>query len=200
MRDCRLGRTFSLVYRESEWFATASFLLPNGQCFIRTAVLLPDVVWIKRTFMRRKILVVEDDPDQLEAIRGNLKDAGFAIGTANNGVDALVKTRSVSPDLIVLDLMLPQLNGLDICKTLRENPATASIPVIMLTGLDSYFTRVAGFEAGINVYLTKPYQPEELISKVEELLGSTAPIPKKSANSKPKRGGSDVSNSPLTHS
>jgi len=139
--------------------------------------------------MRRKILVVEDDPDQLEAIRGNLKDAGFAIGTAANGVDALVKTRSVAPDLIVLDLMLPQLNGLDICKTLRENPATASIPVIMLTGMDSYFTRVAGFEAGINVYLTKPYQPEELVSKVEELLEQVA-TSRRSGKPKSKRDGS----------
>ena len=139
--------------------------------------------------MRRKILVVEDDPDQLEAIRGNLKDAGFAIGTAVNGVDALIKTRSVSPDLIVLDLMLPQLNGLDICKTLRDNPATASIPVIMLTGMDSYFTRVAGFEAGINVYLTKPYQPEELIAKVEELLEYAAAASRKPGHLKSKREG-----------
>ena len=164
-------------------------MLPNRQCFIRTAVLLPVDVWIKPILMRRKILVVEDDPDQLEAIRGNLKDAGFAIGTAANGVDALIKTRSVSPDLIVLDLMLPQLNGLDICKTLRENPATASIPVIMLTGLDSYFTRVAGFEAGVNVYLTKPYQPEELVSKVEELLEHAAATSRRSGKSKSKRAG-----------
>jgi len=149
--------------------------------------------------MRRKILVVEDDPDQLEAIRGNLKDAGFAIGTAANGVDALVKTRSVSPDLIVLDLMLPQLNGLDICKTLRENPATASIPVIMLTGLDSYFTRVAGFEAGVNIYLTKPYQPEELISKVEELLEHTSPDSGKSTRPRSKRAVSRSTKGSSTH-
>jgi two-component system, OmpR family, alkaline phosphatase synthesis response regulator PhoP len=168
----------------------ASFLLPNRQCFIRTAVLLPVDVWIEPILMRRKILVVEDDPDQLEAIRGNLKDAGFAVGTAANGVDALVKTRSVSPDLIVLDLVLPQLNGLDICRTLREHPATASIPVIMLTGLDSYFTRVAGFEAGINVYLTKPYLPEELVSKVEELLERTTAITRKHGKSKSKRADS----------
>ncbi|HLX96714.1 MAG TPA: response regulator [Verrucomicrobiae bacterium] len=140
--------------------------------------------------MLRKILVVEDDPDQLEAIRGNLKNAGFAIGTASNGVDALVKTRSVLPDLIVLDLMLPRLNGLDICRTLRENPATASIPVIMLTGMDSYFTRVAGFEAGINVFLTKPYLPEELISKVEELLKHLSTTSRKSDQPKLKPEGS----------
>jgi DNA-binding response OmpR family regulator len=186
-----LSRAFSLVYRESERIAAASFVLVGGECFIRTAVLLPVDVWIKPILMLRKILVVEDDPDQLEAIRGNLKNAGFAIGTASNGVDALVKTRSVLPDLIVLDLMLPRLNGLDICRTLRENPATASIPVIMLTGMDSYFTRVAGFEAGINVFLTKPYLPEELLSKVEELLRPAPAASRKSDKSKSKPDGSN---------
>ncbi len=165
-------------------------MLVGGECFIRTAVLLPVDVWIKPILMLRKILVVEDDPDQLEAIRGNLQNAGFAIGTASNGVDALVKTRSVLPDLIVLDLMLPRLNGLDICRTLRENPATASIPVIMLTGMDSYFTRVAGFEAGINVFLTKPYLPEELLSRVEELLKHLSPVSRKSGQPKLKPEGS----------
>jgi DNA-binding response OmpR family regulator len=148
--------------------------------------------------MRRKILVVEDDPDQLELIRWNLRNAGFAIGTASNGVDALVKTRSVLPDLIVLDLMLPQLNGLDICRTLRENPATATIPVIMLTGMHSHLTRLAGFEAGINVFLTKPYLPEELLSKVEELLrptATTAKTPRKS-KSKTDRAGSNKKSLP----
>ena len=79
-------------------------------------------------FMRRKILVVEDNPDQLELIRLVLEKAGFAIGTAANGTDALVKTRSISPDLIVLDLMLPGLNGFDICEILRKDPLTASVP------------------------------------------------------------------------
>jgi len=148
--------------------------------------------------MRRKILVVEDDPDQLDAICWNLKNAGLAVGTASNGVDALVKTRSVLPDLIVLDLMLPQLNGLDICKTLRENPATASIPVIMLTGMHSHLTRLAGFEAGINVFLTKPYLPEELLSKVEELLGpaSTTSQTSRKSKSKPEKSGSNKKSLP----
>jgi DNA-binding response OmpR family regulator len=151
---------------------------------------VPVCEWIKPILMLRKILVVEDDPDQLEAIRGNLKNAGFAIGTASNGVDALTKTRTVLPDLIVLDLMLPRLNGLDICRTLRENPATASIPVIMLTGMDSYFTRVAGFEAGINVFLTKPYLPEELILKVEELLKHPPAVSSRPDKPKSKPNGS----------
>jgi DNA-binding response OmpR family regulator len=171
----------------------ALFLLMGGECFIRTGVLLPACVWIKPILMRRKILVVEDDPDQLEAIRGNLKNAGFAIDTASDGVDALIKTRSVLPDLIVLDLMLPQLNGLDICKTLRENAATASIPVIMLTGMDSQLTRLAGFEAGINVFLAKPYHPEELVSKVEELLAHRSSASKVVERPRSKRNGSSPS-------
>ncbi|HVU27651.1 MAG TPA: response regulator [Verrucomicrobiae bacterium] len=135
--------------------------------------------------MRRKILVVDDDPDQLEVVAWSLKKAGFAIGTASNGVDALVKTKSVTPDLIVLDLMLPELNGFDICKTLRKNPATATIPIIMLTGMRSEFTRLAGMESGVNLFLTKPYLPSELVAKVESLLKQT--YSKSSGKSKTER-------------
>jgi DNA-binding response OmpR family regulator len=120
--------------------------------------------------MRRKILVVEDNPDQLDLIRLVLEKAGFAIGTAANGTDALIKTRSISPDLIVLDLMLPGLNGFDICETLRKDPLTASVPIIMLTGLCSQFGRLAGLESGANEFLTKPFKVEELVSKVDKLL------------------------------
>ena len=119
-------------------------------------------------------MVVEDDPDQLEVIRSTLKAAGFAIGTAANGIDALLKTRSVSPDLIVLDLMLPGLNGFDICESLRQDPATASVPIIMLTGMHGQFGRFAGLEAGASEFLYKPFNPQELISKVEELLSRSS--------------------------
>lgn len=115
--------------------------------------------------------MVEDDPDQLELIRSTLKAAGFAIGTAANGIDALLKTRSVAPDLIVLDLMLPGLNGFDICENIRQDPATASVPIIMLTGLHGQFGRFAGMEAGASAFLFKPFDPQELIAKVEQLLG-----------------------------
>ena len=137
--------------------------------------------------MRRKILVVEDDPEQLEVIRLNLKAAGFAIGTAANGTDALVKTRSISPDLIVLDLMLPGLNGFDVCKALRQDPATASVPIVMLTGMRSQFGRFAGFESGANAFLLKPFDADELISKVEELLGQSSAPSVKSDKLKPDR-------------
>jgi DNA-binding response OmpR family regulator len=125
--------------------------------------------------MRRKILVVEDDPDQLEVIRLSLKAAGFAIGTAANGTDALVKTRSILPDLIILDLMLPGLNGFDVCESLRRDPATASVPIIMLTGLSSQFGRFAGLESGANDFLLKPFDPDQLVSKVEKLLSRVYP-------------------------
>jgi DNA-binding response OmpR family regulator len=136
--------------------------------------------------MQRKVLVVEDDPDQLEVIRSTLKEAGFAIGTAANGIDALLKTRSVSPDLIVLDLMLPGLNGFDICESLRQDPSTASVPIIMLTGLHGQFGRFAGLEAGASEFLYKPFNPDELISKVEELLSQSAASTKAPKKSKTK--------------
>jgi len=120
--------------------------------------------------MRRKILVVEDDPAQLEVIRLSLKTAGFAIGTAVNGTEALVKTRSLSPDLVILDLMLPGLNGFDVCESLRRDPATASVPIIMLTGMCSQFGRFAGLESGADDFLLKPFDPQELILKIEKLL------------------------------
>jgi DNA-binding response OmpR family regulator len=121
--------------------------------------------------MQRKVLVVEDDPDQLEVTRLSLKAAGFAIGTAANGIDALKKARTVSPDLILLDVMMPGLDGFAVCETLRGNPATASIPILMLTGLCSHISQLVAFESGATDYLIKPFNPEELVSKVEKLLG-----------------------------
>jgi DNA-binding response OmpR family regulator len=120
--------------------------------------------------MRRKVLVVEDDPDQLEVTRMSLKAAGFAIGTAANGFEALKKVRTVAPDLILLDVMMPGMDGFAVCETLRENPATASIPVLMLTGLCSHISQLVAFDAGATDYLVKPFVPEELVSKVEKLL------------------------------
>ena len=132
--------------------------------------------------------MVEDDPDQLEVISLSLKAAGFAIGTAANGTDALVKTRSISPDLILLDLMLPGLNGFDVCATLRKDPATAATPIIMLTGLRSQFGRFAGLESGANDFLLKPFDPGQLVSKVEALLSRFPASSKMSNKSKPDPG------------
>ena len=120
--------------------------------------------------MQKKILVVEDDPDQLEVILFTLKNAGFAVGTATNGIDALKKAKTVSPDLVILDVMMPELDGFAVCETLRGNPATASIPVLMLTGLCSHISRLVAYESGATDYVIKPFDAEQLVSKVEKLL------------------------------
>lgn len=113
---------------------------------------------------------MEDSPDQLEVIRSNLKDAGFDIGTATNGFEGLKKAHTESPDLIILDVMMPELDGFAVCATLREDTATASIPVLMLTGLCSYISQLTGIESGASDYLVKPFEPDQLVSKVEALL------------------------------
>ena len=120
--------------------------------------------------MRKKILVVDDDADLVELLTFNLKKAGFAIGTAFDGVEALKKARSIAPDLILLDLMLPELDGFAVCEILRRDTVTASIPVIMLTALSGELGRFAGLDCGANDYVTKPFSPKQLVSKVDELL------------------------------
>jgi DNA-binding response OmpR family regulator len=121
--------------------------------------------------MRKKILVVEDDADLVELLSFNLKKAGFAIGTASDGTDALKKARSVLPDLILLDLMLPEMDGYAVCETLRRDPATASIPIIMLTAMSSELARLAGFESGANDFVTKPFNLKHLLMRIEGMLG-----------------------------
>jgi DNA-binding response OmpR family regulator len=120
--------------------------------------------------MRKRILVVDDDPEVVELLRFNLKRAGYATGTASNGVEALKKVCSISPDLVLLDLMLPELDGFAVCEILRRDAATASIPIILLTAVSGQLARVAGLECGANEYLTKPFSPRDVISRVEKLL------------------------------
>jgi len=120
--------------------------------------------------MRKKILIVEDNSDLLAVLRLSLKQAGFAVATATDGIEALKKARSISPDLILLDLVLPELDGFAVCETLRKDAATAAVPVIVLTGLTSEFTRYAGMESGASDYVTKPISPAELVSKIKHWL------------------------------
>ena len=125
-------------------------------------------------FMRKKILVVEDDTDLLEIMRLSLKGAGYSIATATNGIEALKKARTLSPDLILLDLVLPELDGFAVCETLRRDRATAEVPIIVVTGLSSEFTRLAGLESGATDYVTKPVSPMALVSKIDALLRAGA--------------------------
>jgi len=122
--------------------------------------------------MRKKILIVDDDADVVELVAFNLKKAGFCVGTAADGVEAIKKARSVAPHLIVLDVMLPELDGFAVCEILRRDPATAAVPILMLTAWVSELARYAGLEAGADDYVTKPFSPRDLISRVKNLLQS----------------------------
>ena len=117
-----------------------------------------------------KILIVDDEPDAVELIEFNLKAAGFDVLTAADGAQALRHARSRQPDLIVLDVMLPELDGLQVCKALRHDPATANIPIIMLTAKAAEIDRVLGLELGADDYVTKPFSPRELVLRVKGLL------------------------------
>ncbi len=117
-----------------------------------------------------KILVVDDEPEAVELLEFNLKQAGFDVVTAADGAQAIKKARSVLPSLIVLDLMLPEIDGLDVCKMLRRDPATAGIPIIMLTAKAAEMDRIVGLELGAEDYITKPFSPRELVLRVKKVL------------------------------
>ena len=120
--------------------------------------------------VRSKILVVDDEPEAVELLEFNLKQAGFDVIAAADGAQALKKARAALPSLIVLDLMLPEIDGLEVCKMLRRDPATARIPIIMLTAKAAEIDRVLGLELGAEDYITKPFSPRELVLRVQKVL------------------------------
>lgn len=120
--------------------------------------------------MARCILVVDDEPDLLELVRFNLDRAGFRVETAATGAEALAQLRRSTPDLVVLDLMLPDLSGEEVCRRVRADPVLAGLPVIMLTAKSEEVDRVVGFELGADDYVTKPFSPRELVLRVKALL------------------------------
>ena len=120
--------------------------------------------------MSKRVLVVDDEPDAVELVAFNLKNAGFDVITAEDGEVALTKARTFSPDLIVLDVMLPAVDGLEVCKILRRDPATAELPIIMLTAKAGEIDRVLGLELGADDYVTKPFSPRELVLRIKNLL------------------------------
>jgi len=117
-----------------------------------------------------KILVVDDEPDTVELITFNLRNAGYEVVTAGDGAEALRKARSQGPSLIILDLMLPEVDGLEVSKMLRADVATAHIPVLMLTAKAGEVDRILGLELGAKDYVTKPFSPRELILRVRNIL------------------------------
>ncbi len=121
-----------------------------------------------------KILVVDDEPDALEVLGFKLKEAGYAPVFATDGAQALDVVRNERPALIVLDLMLPEVDGLEVCRVLRREAATADIPIVMLTARAAEMDRVVGLEIGADDYVTKPFSPRELVLRIKKLLGRAA--------------------------
>ena len=120
-----------------------------------------------------QILVVEDDPDIANLIRHYLEKNGHAVQVLGSGGAVLAKVRGERPDLIVLDLMLPGLDGLMVCQALRSDPLTAAIPIIMVTARGDEADRIAGLELGADDYVTKPFSAKELAARVSALLRRT---------------------------
>jgi len=120
--------------------------------------------------MQHKILVVDDEADVIDLLVINLRAAGFLVITVEDGASALTKARAELPSLIILDLMLPQMSGLEVCKVLKSDIATRHIPVIMLTAKAEEVDKIVGFELGADDYVTKPFSPRELILRVNRSL------------------------------
>jgi len=120
--------------------------------------------------MKPKILVVDDEPDALEVLGFKLKEAGYVPLFAKDGTRALAAARDERPALIVLDVMLPEVDGLEVCRILRRDPSTAAIPIIMLTARAAEMDRVIGLELGADDYVTKPFSPRELVLRIKKLL------------------------------
>ena len=124
-----------------------------------------------------KIVVIEDEEDILEVIAYNLKREGFDVVTSTSGEDGLAKIERVAPNLVILDLMLPEIDGLDLCRTLKSDPVTQGIPVIMVTAKGEESDVVLGLGMGADDYVTKPFSPKELVARVKAVLrrGRSAP-------------------------
>ncbi len=120
--------------------------------------------------MREKILVVEDEKDIARMLEYNLEKEGFRVLSASDGEDALDLAGRERPDLVILDLMLPGIDGLEVCKTLKGESKTSLIPVIMLTAKSQESDKIVGLELGADDYVTKPFSPRELIARIKAVL------------------------------
>ena len=117
-----------------------------------------------------KILLVDDEPDILEIISYNLKSNGFEVFTALNGVKALKKAKSILPDLIILDVMMPEMDGIETCEEIRKIPELNDTIITFLTARSEDYSQLAGFDAGADDYINKPIKPKLLVGKVKSLL------------------------------
>ena len=117
-----------------------------------------------------KILLVDDEPDILEFLGYNLRNEGYEVYTTNNGKDGLAKAREGLPHLIVLDVMMPEMDGIETCKEIRQVPSLKNSIIIFLTARGEDYSQIAGFDAGADDFVTKPFKPRVLVSRIKALL------------------------------
>jgi len=117
--------------------------------------------------MNERILIVDDDPEIVRVLRGYLEQAGYRVLTAYDGAEGLRRARQEAPDLVILDLMLPGMDGIDVCRALRQ---TSDVPIIMVTARVEETDRVLGLELGADDYVTKPFSPREVVARVRAVL------------------------------
>jgi two-component system alkaline phosphatase synthesis response regulator PhoP len=122
--------------------------------------------------VKSKVLVVDDEAYILNILDFSLDSEGFRVITAANGEEALRKATDERPDLVILDVMMPKIDGFEVCRALKAKKETQSIPIILLTAKDREADRQKGDEVGADLYMTKPFSPARLIAAVQELLGS----------------------------
>lgn len=118
----------------------------------------------------RNVLVVDDEADLVELVSYNLRKEGFAVDSASDGEEALSRIRKKKYDLLILDLMLPGLQGMELCRILRNDPKTSRLPIIMLTAKGEELDKILGLEMGADDYMTKPFSPRELVARVKAVL------------------------------
>ena len=119
----------------------------------------------------KKILVVDDEMHILRIVKYKLESAGYQVLTALNGAEALQIARDERPSLIFLDIMMPGINGYEVCSELKNDPATRDIIIIMLTAKGQESDKIKGLEVGVDEYITKPFSPQDLLDRTKDLLG-----------------------------
>ena len=123
---------------------------------------------------KKKILVVDDEPDVTDLVAYHLKAKGFHVETLNDATASIAKARGYVPDLVILDIMMPDLSGIQVCRILRADPKLARVPIIFLTAKAEPHDRIEGLESGADDYLSKPFSPKELVLRVESILRRVA--------------------------
>ncbi|MEO8664188.1 MAG: response regulator transcription factor [Ignavibacteria bacterium] len=130
---------------------------------------------MKKQKMKKKVLVVDDEKDIVDILKYNLeRENEFDVYTAKDGKEALELTEQISPDLILLDIMMPEVNGFEVCKQLKNNPDTSKIPVIFLTAKENEIDEILGLEIGADDYISKPISPRKVLARIKSVIRRTS--------------------------